>query len=89
VAGGRLYFLKNRGNVFFTTSPIGDFDVVPWNGGALPAFTSLDLDPTITFSLKLGNISPESRFGPATASPKAICSPTASTPVFTLSPDRE
>ena len=55
VAGGRLYFLKNRGNVFFTTSPIGDFDVVPWTGGALPAFTSLDLDPTITFSLKLGD----------------------------------
>lgn len=56
LSGGRLYFLKNRGTVFFTTSPIGDFDVVAWSGGALPVFISLDmLDPTITFSLQLGS----------------------------------
>ena len=55
LAGSRVFFLKNRGNVFFTTSPVGDFDVVAWTGGALPVFTSIELEPTITFSLKVGD----------------------------------
>ncbi len=54
---GQFSFLKSTGNVFFTSIPTGSFTVAPWTSGPLPTFSTMPLDPTITFTLKLGNVS--------------------------------